>query len=136
MLTVWARINYQETNTVDGQMLWYNFHIRISKTPVFWKNCYSKGLIWTSKLFPNGRKINLEEAKEFNLDQMSLNQLKAAITQQSKKSLRISTSIPKYSTLYDSMFQRKHIAHYAYSELIQKSSVGILFLKLRSGRVF
>ena len=81
VLKAWCSYNYSDLTSMACQFIWFNSLIRIGGSPVFWSQCYSRGLKFVYQLLqPNGSPITPAQAKQqFHLTLMQLNSLMSAI---------------------------------------------------------
>ena len=126
VLTAWAKLNYNDPYVLEDQVIWYNSNIKIGGSPVFWRNCYEKGLKWVSQLFVNGEWISQEKVKnQYGLQEMRFNSLKAALPKTWKNSANLLAATCKFDVLKN----RKDIASYAYGQLENRPNLEHKFAK-------
>ena len=122
VLLSWAEFNFNTAFDLH-QMLWFNSHIQIADTPIFWKKCYTRGLHTAWQLFPDGRAILVERATvEFNLSQMELNSLISATLKLFRRMPVLTNATREAANVnnYDVCTVRKGLSKFAYADLIRK----------------
>ena len=122
VLRCWTLMNFQEQ--VDdplNQIIWFNTHIKVGNTTVFWKEAYEQGLIYIRDLLTiNGQIKNDEKIKnEFGINVMQINMIKSAIPKEWWQ--KIKKKIPNQTKtvyLYDEIVLKKNITSFAYKEIL------------------
>ena len=80
VLVAWNSFNIHHDYRIENQLVWYNSDIRIKNKPVFWEDCYKKGLKYVAQLFENQQyKSDKEVWDEFGLTKLRYNSIKAAM---------------------------------------------------------
>ena len=80
VLAAWSEYNYYLNQRVENQIIWYNSSIRIQNKIFFWRNNYTKGLVYVHQLFREGHfKTEEQVYQEFALTKMRYNSIKSAI---------------------------------------------------------
>ena len=80
VLYAWCVYHYSDSLESQDEIIWYNSNIRIKDTPVAWKSCIQRGLMYISQLMKDGKFISEAEAEgEFGLTTMQFNTIKSAI---------------------------------------------------------
>ena len=80
VLKCWCEFSYYRNVRIENQIIWYNSRIKIGKKIFFWKDCWSKGLMYVHQLFSDkGYKSDQQVKIEFGLTKLRYNGLKASI---------------------------------------------------------
>ena len=89
VLHAWSEFSYFRQNPVLNQIIWLNSRIRINNTPIFWEDCWNKGLVYIYQLYDKGKiKPVIKLINEYGLDTMRINSLITAIPRDWKKSFQ------------------------------------------------
>ena len=124
VLTAWAEINF-DNKTVNGQSVWFNSSIRVDDKPIFIAQCFEKGLMWISQLYPNGKLIGVKAARElYDLNIMQLNQIHSAIPMHWKNELKLTPDC-RNITKYDNLYRDPHITKRVYKWLLEEINISL-----------
>ena len=125
VLSAWTEINFTaEVEHPQSQIIWLNSKICVNNAPIFWNDCWEKGLKSVKQLFTDQRTISWEHAyNEFALDTMHMNSLISAIPKEWQKICKKATTVTPTECLYDTLVNQKNVTSASYTLLISDNQV-------------
>ena len=105
-----------DSNSPEGEMIWWNSSIRINGEPFFWETPYKRGLIWVSQLYINSRRITTKEAEDsFGLNYLDFYSIVTAIPEKWRNYLQ--ENLCENKTVVQELVQIRNIPRHVYSKL-------------------
>ena len=124
ILQAWAEINFQDEDTPQGQIIWWNSLIRIGNRLVLWKHSIQRGLLYIDQLFENGTPITVDSAQsQFSLTYLQYSSILSALPKSWWQLLKRDITISVEAMTYDMLKENKMLSSKVYDQLTAKPKV-------------
>ena len=122
VLKAWSRCQNCMNADKASRFLWYNALVSVNGAPVFWRNCYERGLCYVTQLYTNNNAIGIKEAKDrFGLDVMQYNAIMQAVPRCWRDEAKNSSGDSISNGFYDEAEKLKNVSGQVYEMLCRNN---------------